>query len=147
MIFKTSNIGQWCFIGTGANPEIAEYSFKVLLRQGKNKRALFIEENLKRCKKASKTRRADLFSEGWCYHVTKFIESFEMNETDQRAIECYMKVNYPTVKKSEVTQRNNKKTLSEKEENDFFNGWLSGQDVKLHRGVSGMSATIQIGLI
>lgn len=129
--------GEWAFIGTGASPEVAEYAFKVLLRQGKNARSEYIKTKLKRCKPGTKTRRADLFSEGWVMAVANLVERFSGTETNQAAIDAYMASKYPSTATLKTSDRNADRNLRDHEWRDRGAGHLSGKDAKLNRGVGG----------
>src|SRR6185369_9999619 len=66
----------WTFIGCGAGPEIAQYAFTALLRRVKSARKEHIRQRLQRCKLETKTRRGDLFCEGWVRAVRRHIGQF-----------------------------------------------------------------------
>lgn len=55
----------WVFIGLPPANEVAAYSFEVLFRQARKARQEYMGSAIKRHKKSSKVRRADLFSQGW----------------------------------------------------------------------------------
>jgi hypothetical protein len=76
--------GEWVFVGCGSAPEIAQYAFDVLLRQVKRAREEHIKTKLKRCKAATKTRRADLFCEGWVLSVAGHISAFAGNDAQSK---------------------------------------------------------------
>lgn len=137
--------GEWAFIGTGAGPEVAEYSFKVLLRQGKAARAEYIKAKLKRCKPGTKTRRADLFSEGWVASVVSLVERFSAPESSESAIDAYMAIKYPTTTSLKTSDRNADRKLREHEWRDRGAGYQAGQDAQLNRGIGGAGEQLLIG--
>lgn len=131
------NYGEWTFIGTGAAPEVAEYSFKVLFRQAKASRAEHIKARLKRCKPATKTRRADLYCEGWVRSVTALITKFSGSDTNQKAVDAYMATRYPSLVDLQCRDRNADRNLNRHEEMDSWYGSQSGRNASLNRGVGG----------
>lgn len=134
---KYRDHGEWCFIGVDAAPEIAGYGFAVLLRQCKRARAEHIEISLRRCKTATKTRRADLFCEGWVAAVAGKITKFAGNERQQSAIEAFVAKHYPALRSSQPRDRNDGRNISDREWNDVDAGMRSGKNAELNRGVSG----------
>ena len=129
--------GRWKFIGCGAAPEIACYAFQVLYRQCKRARTEHINTNLKRCKQATKTRRADLFCEGWIRAVAGKIAALSGNERQTEAIEAYVAKHYPSLSKLASRDRNDGRNLRDHEYNDLAAGMRSGKNAELNRGVGG----------
>ncbi|WP_310627060.1 DUF2786 domain-containing protein [Limnohabitans sp.] len=129
--------GQWVFIGCGASSEVAQYAFTVLARQSKRARELHIRTHLGRCKASTKTRRADLFSEGWVRSVSATIEAFSCNEHQEKAIGAFLAKTYPALSDLATSNRNQKRKLNDKELNDFMTGHQSGKNAQLNRGVGG----------
>lgn len=137
--------GDWCFIGCGINPEIADYAFTVLQRQVKRARGEHIKTRLKRCKLATKTRRADLFCEGWVRSVAGAIEVFAQTDGQTGAVEAYVAANYPTLGNLKSLDRNDGRRLSDHEHNDYAAGHRSGKDVQLNRGIRGADQHLALG--
>lgn len=129
--------GRWSFIGCGPDPEIAHYAFDVLVLQAKRARTSHIKTKLKRCKTAIKTRRADLFCEGWVRSVTGVIAAF--CETQQKcvAIDAYMAKHYPDLATLKTRNRNDNRRFRDHECHDYAAGCESGRNARLNRGVSG----------
>lgn len=147
LIFKAgywSKPGQWVFIGCGVAPEIATYAFQVLLRQCKRARTEHIKNGLKRCKPAIKTRRADLFCEGWLYAVSGKIAALAGNERQTAAIEAYVAKHYPELKSLASRDRNGGRNLRDHEYNDFAKGNHAGKQAELNRGVNGAAAPLAL---
>lgn len=136
---------EWRFVGCGAAPEVAQYGFTVLLRQLKRARSEHIKAFLARCKTATKTRRADLFCEGWVRAVAGKIEAFAGNETEVAAVDAYMACHYPAVKELESTNRNAGRTLKGRELGDFYAGSIQGEHATLNRGVGGAEQRLALG--
>lgn len=132
-----NRLGEWCFIGCGASPEVAHYAFTVLHRQAKRARDEHIKARLKRCKVATKTRRADLFSEGWVRSVAGTIAAFAGTEQQAAAIDAYMVKHYPALRSLKSRDRNDGRKLRDHEYDDYSAGHRSGKDAQLNRGVGG----------
>lgn len=138
IIFKGGmNASKWTFIGCGASPEIATYAFEVLFRQVKRQRTEHIKTALKRCKTVTKTRRADLFCEGWVQSVAGKINSFAGSEEQDAQIDAYMQLTYPSLVDMKTRNRNKSANLSDRDYNDFAAGRNNGQNAELNRGVDG----------
>lgn len=128
--------GDWIFIGTGAAPEIAGYAFEVLFRQAKTGRAEHIKSRLQHCKLANKTRRADIYCEGWVREVTALITRFAGGEINQAAIDAYVAKHYRGLGSTQARDRIGDR-LRPNEEMDYVHGKLGGREAQLNRGVSG----------
>lgn len=148
IIFKTAgffnDVGRWSFIGCGAAPEVAVYAFQVLHRQCKRARTEHINSNLRRCKTATKTRRADLFCEGWLRAVAGKILALAGNEEQTKAIDAYIAKNYPTLRDLSSRDRNDGRNISDREWGDVAAGVRSGKNAELNRGVSGGAAPLPL---
>jgi Protein of unknown function (DUF2786) len=127
--------GRWSYIGCGPAPEIAEYAFTVLLRQVKRARAEHIETKLNRCKAVTKTRRADLFCEGWVRSVSSKISALAADEQRTEAINAFIAVRYPELSTLKTQNRNQGKKLSDRDWSDFLAGTELGRNVQLNHGM------------
>jgi hypothetical protein len=136
--------GRWAFVGCGAAPEVAQYAFDVLRRQAMRARSEHIRLNLSRCKTASKTRRGDLFSEGWIRSVTNTITAFAGTAQQGAVIDAYMSKNYPSTEGLKPNNRNEGKPLGNSELADYFAGEQAGVTARLDRGVSGADAPLAL---
>ena len=132
--------GDWCYIGCGSGPEVAQYAFDVLSRQARRARAEHIRSRLKRCKSATKTRRADLFSEGWVRSVVGTITAFVGGAQQDFAINAYIEKHYGSGRDLNARDRNAKRkgNLSSNEYADYLSGCRAGSDAQLNRGVGGV---------
>lgn len=136
----------WLFIGTGANYEVARYCFEVLLRQVKRARAEHIKTALKRCKPATKTRRADLFCEGWVSAAVGKEEAMALGERLQAALAAYLAQHHSRVTKLDARDRNaGKASLSDLDYRDYAAGRRRGAEAELNRGVGCAAAPLAIG--
>lgn len=147
VIFRADQIfvqGGWFFVGGGANPEVAKYCFEVLLRQLKRGRADYIKEKLKRCRTATKTRRADLYCESWVLAALGKAEELVPGEREQQAVDAFMARYHPTTSQLKTTSRNgDKRTLNEAESRDWIAGRRGGAETSLNHGV-GSSPTLAL---
>ncbi|WP_310614058.1 DUF2786 domain-containing protein [Limnohabitans sp.] len=148
VIFHPSwNCGHWAFVGCSASPELAQYTFTVLLRQVKRARDAYIKSNLKRCKTATKTRRADAFCAGWIRSAFMAINDFgQPDEKTSQAIDAYVATNYGELEPLKSKDRNGGR-LSDKSLQDFLAGHRSGRDAQLNRGVGSTDQPLAISNI
>lgn len=136
--------GEWCFIGCGAAPEVAHYAFTVLHRHAKRAREEHIKTKLKRCKVATKTRRADLFSEGWVRSVVGTIAAFSGNDQQAAAIDTYMAKHHPNLSTLKSRNRNDGRKLRDHEYDDYAAGSRSGRNAQLNHGIGGTAAPLAL---
>ncbi|EXB26057.1 hypothetical protein J537_2336 [Acinetobacter baumannii 1437282] len=136
--FSFKKINHWKFIGFDPAPEIATYAFDVLFRQLKKARKEFIDTSLNRVKITSnKTKRADLFCEGWVIEAIKQISNISPNKDKIKQIDAYIS------KKHEVTtfapvDRNEKTNMnSDRNQNDYGNGLKAGRNAQLNKAMNG----------
>lgn len=135
-IFRVRPVSSWVFIGTGANFDVAKYCFEVLYRQVKRARADHIKAALKRCKTATKTRRADLYCEGWVSAAVGKLNALALGEREQSALDAYLSGHYTSLAKLDARDRNAGKTsLSDRDYRDYAAGRQSGAQARLNRGV------------
>lgn len=127
----------WLYIGCGAAPEVAGYAFEVLHRQCKRAREQYIKTRLKRCRPGTKTRRADLFCEGWVSSVVGKIDVFAGTDAQRDAIEAHVATRFPALRRLNSRDRNGDRSLRDHEYNDLIAGSHSGRDAELNRGVGG----------
>lgn len=137
LIFSPSwNQAWWVFIGLPPANEVAAYSLEVLLRQALKARREFIDGALKRTKKrAKKTRRADLFSDGWVRTACAQVCALTPQDGAAEAIRAYMQLKHPDLGQLATTDRNAGRNWSDKDLDDFAAGRSAGRDAQLHQGV------------
>jgi len=78
------------FIGAATKPKLAAYTFEVLHRQLKKHRREYLTTQ-KRCKRTTKTRRANIFCQQWVYRVADQVQEFAGTEAEKIAIAAYKK--------------------------------------------------------
>lgn len=132
--------GEYAFIGVGPKPEIASYAFRVLRRQARKARANHIRTELRRCGRASKTRRADEFCNGWVVAVTPKAASLvpHVSEAELAAIVAYKAIHYPATTKLEGRDRG-------RASGDRMAGFIEGESARLEHGVSLAPSAALIG--
>ncbi len=138
--------GSWVFVGGGAAPEVAKYTFEVLFRQARKARTEFLHTSCRRIKKpATKTRRADLFCEGWVGGVAEKVTAFAATEEQKTAIAAYLEATRPSgTKKLDARDRNAGKALSHADLSAVVAGGIAAQNVTLNRGVGGQAAPLAL---
>lgn len=127
--------GQWMFIGCGSAPQVAQYAADVLLRQLQRARAQYIQSKLSRCGPKNKTRRADLYCDGWTYAVRGKIECFAGTAEQRQAIEAFIAREHPKTATLNPRDRNQGHAISERAHGDLHAGFRSGSDAQLLRPV------------
>lgn len=126
-------VGSWVFVGVSPSGEIARYAFEVLFRQVKRARAQYIKTALKRCT-TTRTRRADLFCEGWVMTATQLAERLAGNEATEARIAAYLE-NKHSLTSFKGRDRNAGRNLTEHDCGDLVAGRRAGRDAELNRGV------------
>lgn len=128
--------GNWSFVGEMA--EVAGYAMTLLLRQVRQARRDYITTKLKRCKTATKTKRADMFCDAWVWEVRKKVREFAGNQEPSAAVEAYMQTHHQNLQAGAAVDRNAKTgTSSARAFNDAMSGTLAAQGVQLNHGVGG----------
>lgn len=122
------------FIGAADRVEIAGYVYTVLARQLKAARSNFISSLSKRLKASTKTARADLFCEGWCYGVFEKITPLVPSEKEIQLVAQYMEKHYPNLETKKVREA---KARHREKIDSLRAGFDAAKDVELNAGVSG----------
>lgn len=135
---------EWMFIGLPPANEVAAYSFDVLFRQARKARQEYMGSTLKRHKKTSKVRRADLFSQGWVRSACGNVTALTPVDGVSEAVEAYMQLKHQKLGTLNETDRNKGRALSGKDEMAFYAGRHAGKSAQLHRAVNGGTAPLMI---
>ena len=130
-----SGIGEWRFVGELA--ELASYTMTLLLRQVRQSRRDFISAQLKRCKAATKTKRADVFCGAWVFAVHKQVMAFAGNDEPSPATTAYMLKHHAETEKLDCRDRNANKAFNVRRMTDALHGIAAASDVRLNHGVNG----------
>lgn len=120
------------FYGHNERPEIAGYVFTVLERQLTKARKEYLDTLSARMKRATKTKRADQFCEGWCMGVHSKIQQFALSEKERDELLSYKgKINLSDGKAREA------KGAGRMADEAKYQGYRSAKDVTLNHGVNG----------
>ena len=134
----------WVFVGIPPANDVAIYSFEVLFRQAKKARKEFMDENLKRLKKANKVRRADLFSEGWVRAACMNVSPLTSIDGAEEAISAYMGLKFQNLESLDPVDRNKGRQLSHKDEQAIGAGYSAGRAAQLNKGVGAGSSPLML---
>ena len=121
------------FIGHGANPEIAEYAFTVLLRQVRRDRTQHIQNLNNRIKSSTKTRRGDLFALAWVNEVAGMIQKTTINNKTATLIEAYKEREFGELGQTKGREHKTNK----RDKASALAGRVAGRKAKLHAGMNG----------
>lgn len=133
--------GGYSFIGASPAPEVASYTFAVLLRQLTRARKEYIKTALKRHTKNKRTA-ADLFCEGWVIAVRNLIAGVAPTPEQKRAIDVYMRVNYAQTSTTEARRPTNAIAAAV---NHRAHGYAQGKNATLNRGVGSQAEVALLG--
>lgn len=129
------------FIGLGDKPAAAQYTYEVLFRQLSADRRRYLEGMDARLKPTTKTRRADLFCEGWVHSVQGKVEAVAVDDADRELINRFKEWNFGKV--SEAKTRSHEPTAQDI--GAIRSGAEAGSKAQLFRGVGSRPADQQIG--
>lgn len=121
----------WEFIGVKPSSELAAYAFETLFRQLKDARKEYIQTELKRCKKASKTRRANGFCTAWVHEIESTVRAFAKTDNKNKdLIQAWVDKKYGdlTEKKGRIVEALNHA--------DVMAGVASARDAVLHDAIN-----------
>ncbi|WP_028314687.1 DUF2786 domain-containing protein [Desulfatibacillum aliphaticivorans] len=130
------------FIGRTPNPEIAAYTFDVLRRRLVAGRKAYMASLPKRLKRATKTKRADLWSEMWVLAAFKNLPKPPLTEEEDRLITAYMDQKYPALVDSKPRKKHN---VSIHDVQAMMDGSEAGSQVYVRHGVNSKGEQDLIG--
>lgn len=136
---REGKAAHWVFIGRDANPDIASHAFAQLYRQIKRARKAFIETQCDHLKSQTKTRRADIFCQGWLSAVSKQIAQ-HAGERDAEVIKQYMEKKHSDIGELGASDRMKGRRATAADANAFYAGKATGADASLHHGVNGQNS-------
>ncbi len=121
------------FIGINPDPQIASYTYEVLLKQLITARKHYIAGLRKNLKKQTKTRRGDLFAEAWVGSIAeKLTVSKNPNKRIKTLINKWMANNYPDMREASARKP---KFLGRGDSDALHSGAESGRHAKINQGV------------
>jgi len=130
-------LGFWVFIGAEPSGEIARYAFEVLYRQIKQARKTYIQTALKDYTRQTRTRRADLFCQGWVWAVSEKVKQFAGTASIQARIDTYMERKYGELAGIKGRDRNKDRSLYVWEIGDVLSGQIAGREAEINHGLNG----------
>lgn len=133
--------GGYAFIGVAPSPEVASYTFTVLLRQLKRARSAYMATALKRHTK-NKTAAADQFCEGWVIAVRNLIAQVAPTAEQREAIDTYMRINYAQTSVCEPRERLGGNRMAT--HNHRHSGYVEGKTATLNRGVGSAASAVAL---
>lgn len=128
----------WVFIGREANPDVASHAFAQLYRQIKRARKTFIETQCTYLRSQTKTRRADIFCQGWLSAVSKQITR-HAGERDAEVIKQYMEKKHSDIGELGASDRMKGRRATAADAHAFYVGKATAADASLHHGVNGQN--------
>ena len=84
---------EYRFLGLDLIPELATYTFEVLLRQLTQTREEFIA-SLVVAEDAEAQRRGDVFAQAWLFRVTRTVENFASNSEVLAAVDAHIRAEH-----------------------------------------------------
>ena len=121
------------FYGNRERAALAAYTWEVLARQLKKARQQYISAQNKRIKTPTRTSRGDQFAGGWVLAVINEIQSFALTDDERELMQQWLEHKYPQTQ----TTRARKPGRSRNGDASRYAGFREGQNVRLHRPVSG----------
>lgn len=122
--------GRVVFVGCGPRAEIAAYAYVALGRQLADGRAKCLRKN-RRLKRASRTRRADLWCQAWVEGAARHVQALALPSREQDLVERYM------AGKDLTTRTGRERPPSARDVATWLDGFAHGNAVRLHHGVGG----------
>ena len=122
------------FVGTGAAPEVAGYTFDVLARQCAKGRLEHIRAQPKNCKPMTKTARGDEWAYGWMCGVRDKVLSFARLERNEALLQAYVDKHYPEMGTAQAVNRAIGRNVSF--QNSFGGGLEASKAVRLEHGLN-----------
>ena len=132
------------FIGFEPNPKLATYAFAVLKKQLIEGRKEYRNGLHKNCKKATKTRRANIWADAWVHAANRKVEKLTISPEQNQILEKWIATSY-----SNLTESNPKKNKTKGDAGDldaFCAGLIAGNEATLNRPVPGQQAPKAISL-
>ena len=121
----------WKFVGVSPDDEVAAYTALVLQRQLQKAREDYIVTQLKRCKKSTKTKRADTFCRAWVSSIANKVMAFaEVDKEKSQLINTYMNKKFGSLDTAKSRTNNNKHDFR-----DVLSGIESAHGAHLNRGM------------
>ena len=122
---------QFRFIGIDYSPEVATYTFTVLLRHLDQARSEFLADLALEDLQESE-RRGDVFAQAWLFRVARTVADFVGSPEAREAIDCYIHENYGET--ADIFDAPSTDPL-EKDYDDILCGMRAANEVALYRSM------------
>ena len=127
---RAGQASRFHFIGMSYAPEVASYTFIILLRQLKRARREHVQQ-LDIESKAEKTRRGNIFAQAWLYRAARTVSEFSDSHEGKEAIEAYIREQY-----GELGSFSRSPALSDSgDHDDVLSGMRAADGVSLYKPV------------
>ncbi len=132
------------FIGFGPAPEIAGYAFEVLFKQITRDRKAYLATLSKRLKRATKTRRGDLWADAWVLAASSKVSAMALTQAQKDLIAKWQAGEYSNLQDSKPRPV---KFRGRGDHDAVQKGIDAGRNVTLHHGMDGTENTpFKIGM-
>ena len=122
------------FIGIDTAAELSSYAFDVLRRQLERDRKHHLT-TLKRCKRATKVRRADAFCRAWVRTAASKVVALAPKPEQQDAITQWIETNHGDSLQKDTDRKHTKARRDDV--GSIFAGMQAGDQAQLHAGMDG----------
>ena len=120
------------FIGRGVAAKVAVYAYAVLRRQLARDRAAMLRR-MKRLKRTTRVRRAEVYCEGWVSSVARRVHAMARGLPPREDIDRYLATQGRSTELAETQSRRMRKSDGAA----WMAGLLDGAEAVLHHGVGG----------
>ena len=132
------------FFGIGIKPELAAYTYEVLLRQLKKERREYIKTELKAVRLSrNKTARADQFCTGWVYAIAQKVKEFATEPEEKEVLNHYHK---QLGEMGQAKKRDVHGGSKASREQDLAAGVRKGREAQLYHAMGGGEERKQLGV-
>lgn len=122
---------EYRFIGLNHTPEVATYTFSVLLRQLSHSRDKFVAE-LPEIDDEERNRRGDVFAQAWLYRVATTVADFVADIQTREAVKSHIRQQYGET--GEILQ--DPAQTETRDYDDILSGMRAANDVTLRRSMA-----------
>lgn len=130
--------GRWSgaveFYGLNGAAEVSGYAFEVLGRQLRRDRETYLKTLNKRLKRSTKTRRGDLYAEGWLSAVSRQITPHSPTDAEKKTLDAYKANRWPEPLKA-TPGRSAPGRRHYNDDAAMSQGFRDGEKVQFHQGV------------
>lgn len=126
------------FYGEQSDVMIAEYAYTFLSRQLIKSRVKYISLLSRRLSRSEKTKRGDIFAEGWVLGVHEELKTLQRHHDGEYEAACSKVKEYKKSLTGELKIAKTKDTpeISSKESAAYYSGYEAGSNVSINRAVN-----------